>query len=391
MVGLTVSNETKLRNIFYESAFAALSQCYLFDSDKAIMPGGRNGPYLDLESPLRNTAHWLVTFAIAYHLSSEPKFLQMGKKLCNFLLADNQFSFGSKAVFRQIAGKSWCNGVIGHAWIAEGLVYSGRLLNMENARWAAVDLLESIPFDYKRGLWNRIDPILGDIGADLTYNHQSWFASIAAEAGDSSDKLKTKVRRFLDVSLKVAFDVAPNGLIAHSVQGVGNIERLKYIKPRLRLKLAQKLSLTDPLSHNGHERDLGYHLFVLYSMARLRLVIPDHQLWNENRVQRALELASSDDFFSSLDDNHYAYPYNAPGLEYPMISEVFRDLTPHIDRYVQRAIETQINKTWSDDALNFTRGTYDSATLSARLYEIGIMLLYTNSSTVTSKQAQNNQ
>ena len=38
------------------------------------LPEGHNGPYFDQETPVRNTAHWLITFSRCYHLTDDIKF-----------------------------------------------------------------------------------------------------------------------------------------------------------------------------------------------------------------------------------------------------------------------------------------------------------------------------
>ena len=38
------------------------------------MPAGHNGSYHDPETPIRNTAHWIVSFAKAYEISKDENF-----------------------------------------------------------------------------------------------------------------------------------------------------------------------------------------------------------------------------------------------------------------------------------------------------------------------------
>ena len=56
-----------LYDILVKSALAGIALM----QDDGSMPNGHNGPYGDPETPVRNTAHWSITFAKAYEIMDE--------------------------------------------------------------------------------------------------------------------------------------------------------------------------------------------------------------------------------------------------------------------------------------------------------------------------------
>jgi len=255
------------------------------------MLAGRNGPYQDLESPIRNTSHWLASFSIASILTGEQVYRVAANKLLQFLLDASEWQHNGLYVHRQKARKDWCNGVIGQAWVAEALLFAGKALNSEAAIDDALRLLHNLPFDAEKGAWERLDPVHRNLGIDYTYNHQSWFASVVAEAGKYDNELYLQAVSFLNLSKSASLSVDEVGVVRHLMQNQPS--RLSSLS--LKALIRRACSKIDPSP--GHEvdpveRGIGYHLFVMYSLARLRRCIPDHSLWNTELIQKSLDLCS---------------------------------------------------------------------------------------------------
>ncbi len=363
------------------AADAQIDKIIMCGNEQAMCAGGKNGPYLDLESPLRNSSHWLVTFSVAYALSQKTIYKENAKLQANFLMHTDEYSLDGVFIHRQRSDKDWCNGVIGQAWIAEGLLYFGKIFCNDNALKKSVELINQLPFDLELGVWNRLDPVRGILGIDVTYNHQSYVAAVASETNDKD--CINKAERFLDVSLHGALKTTQDGLFCHKLQHIQKKQSKKQIGIRIREAL-KKWTISDKKSHECkpkkthhadlEERDIGYHLYDLYSLARLRLMRPKHNLWKTDIIRQAMQYAVSDVFFNSLDDNHYAYPYNAPGFEYPIITQAFGDISQNVEACMSKAWDIQCNKTRNEKTQQFDRGTYDPLTLSARVYELAISL-----------------
>lgn len=50
-----------LSDLIYKSAFSGLN---LQDPTTRSMPADNNGSHEDVETPVRNTSHWLITFSV---------------------------------------------------------------------------------------------------------------------------------------------------------------------------------------------------------------------------------------------------------------------------------------------------------------------------------------
>ena len=69
-VGLLPVRMVSLDNLIVESATHALEDQ---SHDGSKIPGF-NGPYHDPETPVRNTAHWMISFLKAYKITGEDRF-----------------------------------------------------------------------------------------------------------------------------------------------------------------------------------------------------------------------------------------------------------------------------------------------------------------------------
>ena len=336
-------------------------------------PSGHNGPYIDLESPVRNTAHTLTSCSIVYSLTNDTKYKELCNKLFCYLADDCPFLIDGRYILRQSEGKDSCNGVIGPAWVAEAFYIYGHIFGNQEAIKKGDQIIDDCRFDSKKRLWYRSDPVLGMLSFDRTYNHQAYFAAVTSQS--NVDKLNKHAKAFLDFSEDKAFSVNESGLINHTISS---------IRPDYRRDLVQKIffkyhfhNAKKPYQLDIEKRDLGYHLYDLYALALLKNNIPDHSIWKSQKVKSSLDFVTKD-FLVSLEDNKYAYPYNAPGFELPLISLAFQDTAPVLKDLVQPAFEKQVELTWNDSTKMFSRNTVDPFTLNARVYELALYLFYKN-------------
>ncbi|AFG36145.1 hypothetical protein Spiaf_0036 [Spirochaeta africana DSM 8902] len=357
---------------FTKAVNSQIQNVITLGNEQGFLPGGINGPYLDIESPLRNTSHWLISFAVQYAITGDTAFRHTCDRLMNFLMHNSAYSMVDIPIHRQKTGKDWCNGVIGQAWIAEGLLVSGSIIGRKDAIEKAEHMLLQLPFNQRYGIWSCMDPRIGDGGFDTTYNHQCWYAAVCAESDNSI--LKDRAQRFLDVSADGALDIRHTGLIYHNLQHLPDSKIHRLMQNPLHLIGNKLLAVGAKKTHqtDKNERDIGYHLYDLYALARLKLAFPGHGLWSSNKIRKAVDYAASTEFMHSLQDNYYAYPYNAPGFEYPLISLAFSDSHPQLQQCAENAWRVQIEKSWNPDLSLFIDNTYDPVTLAARMYEFAL-------------------
>lgn len=374
---------TSPEEVFLAAAQSQTGQLVDIGNAKSLFPGGRNGPYFDIESPVRNSAHALCTMAIAHSLTGDQHFLRHGEALARFLVDEHEFLLNAVAVHRQRAPKDWCNGVIGPAWLVEGLTVGGRLLDIPEAVERAGVLSAAQPFDPQTALWRRADPRKGTGGLDRTLNHQIYFAAAAAGAAQAAgpERVPQAVTTFLDHLVDGGFRVEPSGLIVHHVAGRNELGKgLRGLKART-LRRARNSPTLLRLRNGGRgsapdmrERDLGYHIYSLFTLANLRLAASEHPFWSAEPLRLALELVVSDGWLDRLDENRYAYPYNAPGLELPLVARAFGDVEQKLAATSDVALTRQVERSLDGGSGLFVRSTPDRLTLSARIYELGLAL-----------------
>lgn len=349
------------------------NQAFWISSDKALFPGGRNGPYLDIESPIRNSAHWAITLAVASYLDPDSNSGPTAEALSRFLVDDRMFVSNGFHISRQNGTKDWSNGVIGPAWICESLWHVGSIMKHEESKKRALTLARSIPFSERRGLWMIPSAGPGAVGFDLTFNHQSWLAAVVGEIADGSgdQELTKKVTHFLEVSAEKYFQVNESGIIRHAIPEELSVYSV-IRRTKARIGSTFKGKTKRPIS--SVERALGYHIFVLYSLARLRRCYPGYRIWKLRPVIEAVSVLADRNFIKALEDNEFSYPYNPPGFEAPLVEATFSDIAPEIKGVGAMLMNRQIDLTWSEEPAAFVRKTEDPITLSARVYELALSI-----------------
>jgi hypothetical protein len=329
------------------------------DARRSTMPAGNNGPYVHLESPVRNTAHWLVTYAILHRLTGDERYRDVGRRLAAFLLEPGPYRLKHGLIHRQTLRLDWCNGVIGPAWVIEALVRASRYLGVEEALPAARAIAAAHVYAEAGAVWHRCDPRFGTISIDYTYNHQAW---LAAALQDLEQRDHAPVRAFLDRSDSFSLRVAPTGRIDHLLYDVS----VKNLVNRAAHKRAKAFK-----PDKAVEKENGYHLYVLHPLARLAFAYPEHPLFRSGKLSAALRYCTAA-FFAGLETNRYAYAYNAPGLELPLVYAAFGGQLPLTPRDVQAVVDRQLALTKDPDTGLLTRATPDPYTLTARAYELAL-------------------
>jgi hypothetical protein len=326
------------------------------DERRSMMPPGHNGPYFQVETPLRNTANWLVTLSVAHAVTGESDFAERGRRLSAFLKNPGAVR-GAHALVHRQSGTDGSNGVIGPAWIIGALARAARHLGDEEAGALAKSELEALPFHHRAGAWHRVDPRTGRGAVDYTYNHQGWLAAAAADVPDCEHT--DGCRRFLDRSFEGGLRVHEDGTIHHLFHAP---------TARARLLLARFEMLRRRRPDAIEAKETGYHLYALVPLLQLQSRFPEHPLFQSEPFQQASRRAQSEEFVAALDRNRYAYPYNAPGFELPLVSA----LTRESDEQALMIFERQCDRTLDPATGLHTRGCPDPTTLAARIHELAL-------------------
>ncbi len=327
-------------------------------------PAGHNGPYDDAETPLRNTAHWIVTVLKAYELNGNASFREAARRASNILLAPDARPSGATFLCRTNPAKDSANGLIGQAWVMEALVELHRVLGDDRAREVAAQVFLLHPFSPVGGLWRRVDVDGSLLTVDPTFNHQLWFAAAGALLDPTGDtEIGDRAGRFLDGALAQTFAVRRTGRIRHEAvqpwlaRARGLLVGLKYPRTRLKQRRAQDA------------REVGYHAFNLYAFAILHRWRPEHPLWRSRRFLRALRFVARGGLAGAL-SNPFGGPYNPVGFEAALAIETFQPLLSVRLGSPVEWIERQLEHTFDASSNLMNRNTPDPQTLAARFYEL---------------------
>ncbi|QDZ40717.1 agl cluster protein AglQ [Euhalothece natronophila Z-M001] len=326
------------------------------------MPSGHNGPYHDPETPVRNTAHWLVTFCHIYEQTQDQRLFHAANKATNYLLSAEARPQEASFFCRKNPKKDSCNGLIGQAWAIEGLICAARTLKREDAYTTAKEVFELHPFLENRAIWQRVAAEGNYLTPDRTFNHQLWFAAIGAELRDQ--EATDKVYQFLD-QIGTNVDNYQNGVIFHN-SPLGKT-KLKDLNSLSNITMAIKRIVKSKRNRRSlYSKSVGYHSFNLYAFAILKKHFPKHKFWSSSKMQKMLDITKEPIFRTQLDQSDYSWPYNPPGLELAFCGEAF-DLGKD---YCQKWITTQVEKTYDHKTKNLMlNNSADTTTSSARIYE----------------------
>ena len=187
---------------------------------------GNNGPYGNDDTLARNYSHWIGIVKYYYKISKKSECLHIMKKLADNL-CDNCTSYGNIKCFNDNELIE-TNGLIGQAWVIEGLINAYSILKDQKYYNQAVKIFLSQHFDYKNHLWRVVNCSGKELNFDYVFNHQLWFAAsgymILNEMNNSI------IRKELDdfsSNIFSLFECYPNGLLKHlAVVGFD----IKYIK-----------------------------------------------------------------------------------------------------------------------------------------------------------------
>lgn len=369
----------------FEQIIEDVGQRYLTLLDThGYIPGGHNGPYYDKETPVRNTAHWITTFAFLYKKTEQEQYRKAVEKCADYLLSEQARPMNASFYCRTNVNKDLSNGTIGQAWAIEGLVSAYKVTKNKKYLETARNVFLLHPFDERYKLWKVVN-VDGSIRQfDMTFNHQLWFAASGAvlllELQD--EEIKRQCESFFN-ALPQMLRTYSSGLVKHGVLNkVTLIDKLRNVFDWSTYKRKSLKSGKTMLY-----KENGYHLFNLFAFALIKQFYGDISVFKTDKFRKALDYCFSDELHNSLENesrdkdinnmpkvttdsiNIYGYSYNAPGFELPYIQNVFEVSSSKSKNLVAKCLETQISFNYSSEQRCFSNNTEDEATLDARLYE----------------------
>jgi len=345
-----------LNQLIVQSAKAGLKEL----SVSGFMPGGNNGPYKDEETPVRNTGHWLMIFLKAFSITQERNFEEAAEKCLLYLMSGAARPMNATFWHRRKPEKDFTNGLMGQAWTIEALTTAYRHFRDEAILALAKEVFQLHPYDANRNGWKivNVDGSIRDF--DVTFNHQLWFAASGAMLMKEDDSLEMPgVLNFIK-NIPDNLQLYPDGVIKHIPT--------YYLKTGTLDKLWSTYALYKQSKAKAdyiYLKSVGYHGFNLYAITMIRELLPSSDLFNLEKIKKAIEVTYTPKFRISLNRSKYAYPYNPAGIE---LSYLFQQLAVPGEKGFW--INEQISKTFDLSRGLMIKGQeFDQNTAAARLYE----------------------
>jgi hypothetical protein len=321
---------------------------------------GTNGLYGEPETIYRNMAHWmLICDEISDVEASAASFIDSSiQKL--------QLDFTNVGPYKaRTSKKDQSNGLIGTAWITEGLCELDNLSaeQSEIVIRLSIELLNLYPFDTKLGLWPNIVEPNGELGGiDRTFNHQLWMAASHAPftLNEKNNVLNNRINNFMEHISKL-LKISTLGTVYHTLGNYPHYHRTlikRIIKPIYRKDMQVK--------------EWGYHAFNLLGMVRVLKYKKNECLYN--KLVELTNICDGEVFWKMQKGNVYGSHYNPVGIEVA----VARDFIGYSIESVCEALNFHFDECFS--GINFSfESDFDQATLNARLYEIKYLTKRTKS------------
>ncbi len=366
-------------DILYEIAEAH----YLEHINLGYAPEGNNGPYQYDDTPVRNTCHWLIIYSYIYKKSG--KYKDVIYKFCEYLI--NKTKQSKTGAIECMVGPHFdhLNGLIGQAWAIEAMVYAAEVLNEDKIYEAARKIFCAQKFDERESIWTRIEVNGEALGYDIVVNHQVWFAIAGCVLDEykPDPEIMREVSQFLDRIAEKHFRTYGNGLIRHCLDlKTATVQRpLSWKIKRLIKRCLIPLHDKDPNRYDPLAQEKGYHLFELYGYAILNKYFPDHQLYKMKcfsqaskyglrieKLNKKLHINNLNSEADSSKINKYAYGYNSPAFEFPLIAAVFGNKDDL--KKIPMLVQMQMEHFYNSSTHLFDRNNYDGQTLTARAYEL---------------------
>ena len=355
--------------------------------DDGSFPAGKNGPYGNTDTPVRNTSHWSITLTEAYVRSGEKSYLEGVHGAMDFLTSKDcrPHGYSFKHRDREYEGQDQTNGLIGQAWTIESLAVVAGIVDRPGLLDLAAETFLLHPFNEETALWRIIDTNGEVLGYDATFNHQLWFAmsggllaeQLASNNHEDHEAVEDRVRAFLD-NLGVLMRTFPNGLIIHPLLPsnprtyIRNVRvnrefQASIFKKWVKMVFFKAVNTWKARSTSQIlKKSIPYHPFNLYALGILKDLYPEASIWQSDKFHGVYRYSKRDSFLESLEGDQYAYAYNPPGFELPFFWSIIEGSISDISKGL---FKKQLRHSYNFEKNVMINGTDDKYTHAARFYE----------------------
>lgn len=336
---------------------------------------GHNGPHGHKDTPVRNTAHYLVIYSYLYKKYKEEQF----ERICSLFYAylkECQARTKSGAIQCMITDRfDHLNGLIGQGWVIESLIYYYETFQVEEALDIAKKIFFSQKYNWEKHLWHRIELDGIDIGIDVTSNHNVWFAGCSYKLADycKEPEIDAIIQDFLIHGQHIILNTYTNGLMVHPlVCKDPQFEKGKW--KRIVRMILSPIKFLNPRKLDRHYMEYAYHIYDMYGYSLLKAKYNDLPLFSSNEYKKAMIFARDIQTLLKLNYtdnpskmNVYFYPYNTPAFEWPFVAWV----NGFYNEKIQDLLWSVQQKLMLDEVNGImSRNNPDIETWNARTYEI---------------------
>lgn len=362
----------------YEYLKSVADECYAKFFAQGFADAGNNGPHGHIDTPVRNTGHFLIIYSFLYKRTGDKKYRLIADRLAEYLYRE-QAKSKNGAIQCMVSDQfDHLNGLIGQGWVIESLLYYYDVSRDRRALESALKIFYSQRYDYSIHLWHRVELDGSDIGIDPTYNHNIWFAACSVKLLDFADdpEVDRIIRDLLTEGAKRDFATYRNGLLRHSVKIADKKALERRIKRAIKIIL-YPLRWVNLKKLDYRYMEKGYQIFDMYGFCVLEERYSDLPLFSDAKYLKAKEYALDIDTLNKeygISDsgetshfNVYSYSYNSPAFEYPYVAAHFGRRNTEI---IESLFDIQKQLMFDSEANDFTKNNPDIATFHSRTYEI---------------------
>jgi hypothetical protein len=328
----------------------------MLQSGDGAYPPGNDGPHGSLETPLRNTSHWLLTQLCAYELTGAKRFQRSAIRAADFMMREEWRPGGASFWHRMHPVKDRCNGLIGQAWTCLALAEATRVLGRPEYAGLGLQVLNAHRYDPRSNLWINLEIDGLDRGINVNLNQQVWFACAATAClrMSSSPGLSDRLGSFRK-NLAPKVRTRPDGIFYHLLPD----SRWQEIRREYRAR------------RGGHLNrfEVGYHAFTLLGLCKLAEYepAPGSSPWTRN-LEPALQALESPEFLGALLEDPFAFAYNPTGFEIARILDRLGGAGPASPK-AREWVQLQLDLHFDSDTALMRKNSADPATLAARFCE----------------------
>lgn len=284
-----------------EKTFIDLSNEFV-DSNVDSWPVTFNGPYMDQESPLRAASHMMKINGFLYKKLEDEVYIERLEKL--FFLIKKLTNGFETLIFRKTKDKDSMNGLIGPAWLLEGLHYAYEVTDDKMYLNCAKDIYSSFKFNSNEAIWYFKNDSQNYV-VDPTFNHQLWFATQALKLGcKNGEVFLEKFIPQIKINKGVIFHLTP---LNTSYTKEGARQFLRYVKYRSKLV----------------PKSVSYNAFNLLAICNSYRLTKNNIVWQSNNFKLLKRLRFSESMFNIILNSEYGLSYNPQTPAYLMFGKYF--------------------------------------------------------------------